>query len=39
MEVEKLIWDWILQTLFADDNFDVKKIRKIRHLIPLQKFV
>ena len=26
MEVEKLLWDWILQTLFDDDIFDVKKI-------------
>ena len=31
MEVEKLLWDWILQTLFDDDNFDAKKIG---HLIP-----
>ena len=31
MEVEKLSWDSILQTLFGDDNFDVKKIK---HLIP-----
>ena len=31
MEVKKQLWDWILQTLFGDNNFDVKKIT---HLIP-----
>ena len=36
MEVGKLLWDWILQTLFSDDNFDVKKIG---HLIPPQNLV
>ena len=36
METEKLLWDWILQTLFSNDNFDVTKIG---HLIPLSNLV
>ena len=36
MEMEKLLWDWIFQTLFGDDNFYVKKIG---HLIPPPNFV